>query len=294
MPFHPYLTHDSDLQRGSVDDAGGTRYAHLSQNVPDGFVTDLQADLNALGFDAGTPDGAFGKTTRRAVEAFRRAASLPPSGVVDARARTALAAWLAGGHTRTNPPPAAPTAPVESPGVRLVSPRIPHFSQGDPAWASRVLGRNSTIQKSGCAISCVAMVLKFRNRDVDPGVLDDFLDANGGYAGDSVMWGVAGACRGDALAYARLTGSRQQLLAKLHERIDEDRPTLVRVDYGIDAGLTYNHFVLAVGRTAGGDIVMNDPATRFGDGYAAPGPDNVIQTTSRKGGYEIVQLDWYD
>ena len=39
---------------------------------------------------------------------------------------------------------------------------------------------------------------------------------------------------------------------------------------------------------------MNDPATRWGDGYADPGRDNIIDRTTRKEGYTIVQLDWYD
>ena len=38
---------------------------------------------------------------------------------------------------------------------------------------------------------------------------------------------------------------------------------------------------------------MNDPATREGDGYANHCDDNIIQRTSRKNGYRIVQRDWY-
>ena len=49
-----------------------------------------------------------------------------------------------------------------------------------------------------------------------------------------------------------------------------------------------------MGVTEDGDIVMNDPATRHGDGYEDSGPANIIQKTSRKQGYSIVQLDYYD
>ena len=59
------LDNDVVLERGSVDDAGGARYAHLNQNVPDDYVSQLQGDLKALGFapDASI-DGAFGRLTR--------------------------------------------------------------------------------------------------------------------------------------------------------------------------------------------------------------------------------------
>ena len=65
------------------------------------------------------------------------------------------------------------------------------------------------------------------------------------------------------------------------------------MDITTDAGIAYNYFVVGVGRTANGDFVMNDPATRRGDGYATL-ENNVIGTTTRNDGYRIVQLDWYD
>ena len=68
--------------------------------------------------------------------------------------------------------------------------------------------------------------------------------------------------------------------------------TFTSVD-GSDANERYNHFVLAVGRTADGEIIMNDPATRRGDGYADPTADNIIERTTRQGGYNIVRLDYY-
>jgi len=68
---------------------------------------------------------------------------------------------------------------------------------------------------------------------------------------------------------------------------------MVRVDYGIDADLTYNHFVVCVGITADGQIIMNDPATSRGDGYSRP-DDNILETTSHKSGYRLVKLDYYD
>ena len=82
-----YLDSDQVLHRGSVDDDGDARYSHLSQNVSDGFVFDLQTDLVNLGFtETGEPDGAFGRDTKRAVQAFEQAAdNLKPGSSVPLR-----------------------------------------------------------------------------------------------------------------------------------------------------------------------------------------------------------------
>lgn len=45
-------------------------------------VAELQEALNALGFDAGVPDGIFGRGTERAVKAFQKSVGLDADGVV--------------------------------------------------------------------------------------------------------------------------------------------------------------------------------------------------------------------
>lgn len=66
------------------------------------------------------------------------------------------------------------------------------------------------------------------------------------------------------------------------------------VDYATDSDLTYNHFVLCVGISADGDMIMNAPATRSGNAYKNSGNDNIIQQTSRNNGYKIVARDYYE
>ena len=204
------------------------------------------------------------RTGMAAVAARQEMAKISSTGVVDRETRVALKDWLQNGHTKSNPPSEDIAAAPPADGITFIEPRIGHFSQGKPLWASKVLGRDRTIARSGCAITCVAMILRHHGRDVDPGSLDAFLDANDGYVGDSVKWGVAGGCgaRGDdAVVYGRVSGTADELRPVIHERLETQRPTMVRVDYGSDAGLKYNHFVLAAGRTEDGNIVMNDPAT---------------------------------
>jgi membrane-bound lytic murein transglycosylase B len=46
-----------------------------------GAAAELQERLNAAGFDAGTPDGVFGRRTEAAIRAFQQARGLPVTGV---------------------------------------------------------------------------------------------------------------------------------------------------------------------------------------------------------------------
>ena len=290
-----YLYDDTPLMRGSIDDTGDARYLRLTQNVPDGYVVDLQQDLHTLGFDqVGEADGAFGKKTKSTVQAFQRLAKLPPSGIVDSPTRDELLLWLENSYTASVPPASAdPPAVAPADELTLIAPRVPHFSQGDPRWAKRVLGAQSSIARQGCALCCVAMILRFFGRPVHPAILDAYLDQHDGYVGDSIRWDVAGRCAQEENQSLKYNRTKDDLEATLAARIAANLPTIVRVDYGTDANLTYNHFVVGVGKKANGHIIMNDPATMHGNGYQKP-LENTLQTTTRKEGYTLVQLDWYD
>ncbi len=202
--------------------------------------------------------------------------------------------WL---YKKKPPPKKALKKPITEKGVTLISPRVPHFSQGDNRWANRVLGNRSSIQRKGCAITSIAMILNFFGRNITPGTLDAYLDQEGGYSGDNVVWAVAGKCGqtpSNKLKYASNTQSPEKLKNFLAKRIRNNLPTMVRVDYDFDAGIRYNHFVVCVGMTDQNEFVMNDPATRQGDGYDNLCDENIIEKTTRKNGYQVVQLDWYD
>ena len=53
-------------------------------------VAELQAELNARGFDCGAVDGIFGKGTERAVKAFQQDRNLAVDGIVGPSTRAAL------------------------------------------------------------------------------------------------------------------------------------------------------------------------------------------------------------
>lgn len=299
MTISRYLESEINLSIGCVDDHGDANYLRLDQNVPDGYVCDLQSDLLKLGFTVlEEADGAFGEKTGNAVSQFQRLAKIPANGIVDQTTKNEIRIWVTHGYTKNSPPSTELTGSTSTvKGIKFISPRVPHFSQGDERWASKILGHHSTIKKRGCAITCVAMILSYFGRHVTPETLDSYLDQEGGYVGDNVVWSVAGKCGEtpqNRLKYFSKKGDEQDLHTHLIERIGQNKPTMARVDYGVDPDIRYNHFVVCVGLSDQSGFVMNDPATRLGDGYADPGDDNIIQNTSRKNGYSIVQLDWYD
>lgn len=66
----------------------------------------------------------------------------------------------------------------------------PKFSQRDLKWKNDRHGTsNSTIGKTGCTISCAAMLLNYFGTSITPKELDDKLTANRGYAqGNLLIW----------------------------------------------------------------------------------------------------------
>lgn len=171
--------------------------------------------------------------------------------------------------------------------------RVPHFAQTDSKWGSRTLGSDKTISAAGCAICSVAMILKYYGRDVTPETLDQHLDDNSGYSGDSVNWGVAFAYNEGTLKLTdkgKVTSGFKDVLDK---RIADNKPTLARVRYGTSTS-GYNHFVVISGRHKDGQYIMNDPGSESGNGAASLVDDNLIEKTTRKTGYTLVQLDLWD
>lgn len=176
---------------------------------------------------------------------------------------------------------------------------VPHFSQADAAWGSHTLGNSATITQAGCAMTSVAMVLKYYGRDVDPGTLDAWLDTNSGYSGDALRFDKAITFHEDQ-SDPKLKYERRDLTAEadyrpiIEQRVQQDLPTILGVHYAGRQGTSTDHFVVVVGLTEDGKFIINDPGTRNGDGASDPSADNVIQTTTRHGGYQIRSLRLID
>jgi hypothetical protein len=171
--------------------------------------------------------------------------------------------------------------------------KVPFYYQLDERWKSEILGKKRTIGQAGCCISCLAMILKFFGRDVNPKNLDEYLDSNSGYEGDVVYFDVA-------LKYKE--GSEEKLSYKgnrvasgftsiLDDRIKNNIPTIARVKYGTSKSSGGDHFVVIIGKTADGKYIMNDPGASDGNGAENPISSNIVNDTKRKSGYMIIGLD---
>jgi len=165
----------------------------------------------------------------------------------------------------------APSAPTGSAGpVRDSNGRqyptsadgTPKFKQGDAEWGSRTLGSSSSLAAAGCAMTATAMaVSKITGKTINPGQMDAWLDKNGGYSGNGLIWGKAAQMGG-------LGASKTPFnLSNINKQIDAGRPVVIGVDYkaGSNGGANgTDHWITVTGRgkEGGKDVYYaNDPAT---------------------------------
>lgn len=87
-----YLTRDQINQlhkqaKGEIQPTGseGTARAELNLNLSRNQRMNVQRQLTALGFDAGAPDGLFGRGTRGAIANWQRSARVPVTGYLTAQ-----------------------------------------------------------------------------------------------------------------------------------------------------------------------------------------------------------------
>ena len=157
---------------------------------------------------------------------------------------------------------------------------VPLYSQSDPQWKDRMLGKKYTIGSSGCAMCAVAMAIsKIAGRNISPVELDEYLDNNGGYDGDGIYWDKAARYGGSSAASYPST-------TNMHDQIDSSlaagRPCIIHVV------TKRGHYVCVTGKNDDGTYTIHDPAggvVRSGvwdsnqativvDGYGSYGGDN--------------------
>jgi peptidoglycan hydrolase-like protein with peptidoglycan-binding domain len=138
----------------------------------------------------------------------------------------------------------------------------PIFRQGDPQWGSRRLGTGSSLSAAGCAMTSMAMaVSKITGNVINPGEMDQYLDKNGGYVGNGLVWGKAAQMGGLGASKAAFN------FDTINKQIDAGRPVVIGVDYkaGSNGGANgTDHWMTVTGRgTQNGKPVyfVNDPAT---------------------------------
>jgi len=145
---------------------------------------------------------------------------------------------------------------------------IPVMGQQQAAWASMNLGTSpASIGSDGCAITAVAMMLRYYGIDTDPGALNTWLTANGGYANDDMLiWDAITRYTGGRVTFSGWLGPD---LGTILAELDAGRPVVAEVSIGGN-----QHFVLLTGYTTDGGIQMNDPwyfdSSKLNDRYGYP------------------------
>jgi hypothetical protein len=123
------------------------------------------------------------------------------------------------------------------------------FKQCDPAWANSQLGTCSqTICQAGCAMSSVAMILRTRGVNTNPGVFNNWLRSDGGYAsGCELVWGAA-----DKFGKTSFQGIENPSFATTCSGINAGHGIVGNVRGG-------THWVLLTGCDGGSTFYVNDP-----------------------------------
>lgn len=127
---------------------------------------------------------------------------------------------------RRTPSPTGPAVDGNGRTHPTTSDGTPMFRQGDPEWGSRALGTGSSVGRAGCAMTATAMAIsRISGNTVNPGELDRYLDANGGYSGNGLNWDVAARSQG-------LTANRPAWsMDTINRNLDQGRPVVAGVDY---------------------------------------------------------------
>ena len=128
------------------------------------------------------------------------------------------------------------------------------FLQGDDQWADDHLGTSPrTMAQVGCAVTSAAMVMKFYGLDTDPGRLNTFLLANGGYdENNDLRW------EGPTALAPSLVKHAYEDLPSYHlidSNLAHGNPVIVRLN--LPSGWT--HFVVIMGKQ-GFDYLIRDPS----------------------------------
>ena len=147
---------------------------------------------------------------------------------------------------------------------------VPVIGQQAGAWAGMPLGTSATdtIGSAGCAVTSVAMMLRYYGVNTDPAAFNAWLTANGGYAfDDQLIWSAVTTYSGGRVAFSAWTGPD---LGLIRNELDSDRPVVAEVRLNGN-----QHFVLITGYSAqGGGLVINDPwfadSVNFADRYGDP------------------------
>lgn len=131
---------------------------------------------------------------------------------------------------------------------------VPLYLQSDPAWGQDQLGLSvHTMGQVGCAVTSVAMVMKFYGVDVDPGRLNVFLREHGGYNEENdLRWEGPPVLAPDQVRHVYEDLPSYYLI---DSNLARGNPVIIRLH--LESGST--HFVVIMGKQ-GFNYLIRDPS----------------------------------
>ena len=153
------------------------------------------------------------------------------------------------------PAPAA-AATAASPN----GPSVPVYGQQWQPWGPEDLGTStSTIAADGCALTASAMLLAAYGVSTNPGALNQWLIANGGYVAQNLLvWGAVAQYAQSHGVQVSYTSWQADSVPLIDSSLAAGNPVIAQVT--LDGNM---HFVLITGLGPGGALWINDPW--FGD-----------------------------
>ena len=145
------------------------------------------------------------------------------------------------------------------------TPTVPFFSQRDERWRYLEMGPGGCkVGDEGCAMTDVAMLLKYYGSDADPGKLNTWLCNNGGYNNNcEIIWGTAANYDGPGGMTYIGGNDIEDNWSELDNQLSQGYPVIVKVDFNPDTEPVTQHWVLVTHRSGGSgnpsSYYINDP-----------------------------------
>jgi hypothetical protein len=136
------------------------------------------------------------------------------------------------------------------------------YLQGDSRWEDSTYDNSSlTLGDLGCALTCMAMVLKAYGVDVDPGRLNDWMKENNGFKSTGVKWVAIDRYPNSPVKDGKPIGGgigSKTLpdLSTMDAALSEGRPVIAQV---LNQDTGNHHWVVVTGKTSRSDYTILDP-----------------------------------
>lgn len=139
--------------------------------------------------------------------------------------------------------------------------KVPLISQNDPRWKDIKLSNSPyTVGSDGCLITCIAMIESYyKKTQVTPPMVNQRFKDSGGFTGALVNWVTVP--RILDLEYKRYDWEVKSAdIGLIKSRVDQAKPTIIKVDSSNQIPDIQQHFVVVVGYTDT-DLIINDAFT---------------------------------